>query len=702
MVHELRTCLSDHSGQRPDTSPSQKTAEQTMSKNRLSGETSPYLLQHKDNPVHWLPWGHEAFALARATGKPVLLSIGYAACHWCHVMAHESFENPDIAALMNALFVNIKVDREERPDVDQIYMSALHQMGQQGGWPLTMFLDAEGHPFWGGTYFPVESRYGRPGFTDVLRQLAAVYRDDPAKVRQSADAIRARLVKAAKPADGVTITHEDLASVARRLPDVLDPVHGGMKGAPKFPQCGLLEFLWRAGTRQQNNALLQPVLFALNRMSEGGIYDHLGGGFSRYAVDEAWLVPHFEKMLYDNAQLLELLALAWRHTGEPLYLNRAHETIGWLEREMMSSEGAFTASLDADSEGEEGRFYVWDADEIAALLGEKEAAFFARFYDVTPGGNWEGRTILNRSQAGAVSADDEARLASSRARLLAARARRVRPGRDDKVLADWNGLMIAALARAGSMLGQEAWVAMAARAFDAVYTCMVHNGRLAHSLCGGKLVTPGLSSDLAAMARAGIALHEASGDKAPLERARQFLDILEKHHLDPASGTYFLTADDGEKLILRPISTHDEALPNANAVAADALLRLSALLDDATLRARADRTLAGLSGAANRNVLGHGATLNALDTRFGLAEIVVVGTGPHADTLAQAALALPFPLRVVKRVAKSDQKEKGSVTAARIASAPAEGAAFICVGETCTLPVTNPDQLESIIRDMLA
>lgn len=672
-----------------------------MSENRLSGETSPYLLQHKDNPVHWLPWGPEAFAMARSTGKPVLLSIGYAACHWCHVMAHESFENADIAALMNDLFVNIKVDREERPDVDQIYMSALHQMGQQGGWPLTMFLDAEGHPFWGGTYFPAQSRYGRPGFTDVLRQLAAVYRDDPAKVRQSADAIRARLLKAARPADGVSITQEDLASVAQRLPDVLDPVHGGMKGAPKFPQCGLLEFLWRAGTRQQNDALLQPVFFALNRMSEGGIYDHLGGGFSRYAVDEAWLVPHFEKMLYDNAQLLELLALAYRDTGVPLYLARASETVAWLEREMMSPEGAFTASLDADSEGEEGRFYVWDADEIAAILGPDDAAFFARFYDVTPVGNWEGHTILNRTQAGAVSADDEARLAPLRAKLFEARAPRVRPGRDDKVLADWNGLMIAALAHAGAMLGQGAWVRLAKQAFDVVYTCMLTEGRLAHSLCGSKLITPGLSSDLAAMARAGIALHEATGDKIPLERARQFLEILENHHLDPASGTYFLTANDAEKLILRPISTHDEALPNANAVAADALLRISTLLDDDALRARADRILAGLSGAANRNVLAHGATLNALDTRFGLAEIVVVGTGLHADALTQAALALPFPLRVVKRVASADEVAEGSVTAARIASAPPEGAAFICVGETCTLPVTNPDDLEAMIRDML-
>ncbi|MGQ3671343.1 thioredoxin domain-containing protein [Xanthobacter sp. TB0136] len=673
-----------------------------MTENRLSGETSPYLLQHRNNPVHWWPWGPEAFAKARASGKPVLLSIGYAACHWCHVMAHESFENEEIAALMNALFINIKVDREERPDVDQIYMSALHHMGQQGGWPLTMFLDGEGHPFWGGTYFPPHSRYGRPGFTDVLKQISAVYHEDPAKVRQSADALRARLEKAARPPGTITISREDLSSLGERLTAVLDPVHGGLKGAPKFPQCSLLEFLWRSGTHQKNDALTQPVIFAIHRMSEGGIYDHLGGGFARYAVDDAWLVPHFEKMLYDNAQLLELLALAGYETHDPLYLTRAQETVEWLEREMMSPEGAFTASLDADSEGEEGRFYVWSAEEISAILGPDDAAFFGRFYDVTRQGNWEGHTILNRTKAGSVSLEDEARLAPLRAKLLKARARRVRPGRDDKVLADWNGLMIGALARTAVMLGQGAWIALARRAFDAICTHMMRDGRLGHSLCGGKLVFPGLSSDLAAMARAAIALHEATGETAFLDRARQFLELLEEHHLDAASGTYFLTADDAEALIMRPLSSHDEALPNPNAVAADALLRLSALLDDELLRARADRILAGLSGAANRNVLAHGATLNALDTRFTLAQITVVGTGAQADALAQAALALPFPLRVVRRVMDMGKVAPDSITAARIASAPAEGAAFICVGENCTLPVTDPEKLKSAILNMQA
>ncbi len=281
-----------------------------MSLNRLSRETSPYLLQHKDNPVHWWPWGEEAFAEARTTGKPILLSVGYAACHWCHVMAHESFEDPEIAALMNALFVNIKVDREERPDVDQIYMSALQQLGQSGGWPLTMFLDPEGRPFWGGTYFPPKASYGRPGFTEVLQQVSSVFSESPEKVEKNTQAILARLKKAAQPTQGVAIGIDDLDDTVRRLVPLIDPVHGGLKGAPKFPQSGLLELLWRAGNRNRDDAMKALVALTLNRMCEGGIYDHLGGGFARYSVDEIWFVPHFEKMLYDNALLLELLALA--------------------------------------------------------------------------------------------------------------------------------------------------------------------------------------------------------------------------------------------------------------------------------------------------------------------------------------------------------------------------------------------------------
>src|SRR5690242_2676866 len=417
--------------------------------NRLAQETSPYLLQHKHNPVDWWPWGPAALAEAQRSNKPILLSVGYAACHWCHVMAHESFEDDETARVMNDLFINIKVDREERPDIDQIYMSALHLMGEHGGWPLTMFLTPKGEPFWGGTYFPKTSRYGKPAFVDVLVNVARIFRDDPKAIEQNRSALMARLAEEARPAGRVVIGRGELDRAAQQLGGIIDPVHGGTRGAPKFPQPMLLEFLWRAGQRSGEARYFNAVELTLERICQGGIYDHVGGGFSRYSVDERWLTPHFEKMLYDNAQLLELIALAHQRSGKPIYRTRAQETVAWLKREMTTPEGAFCASLDADSEGEEGKFYVWSLAEITDILGEDDAAFFAAHYDVTLGGNFEGHNILNRLKHLPRSMDDEKKLARMREKLLATRAQRVRPGLDDKVLADWNGLMIAALVNAG-------------------------------------------------------------------------------------------------------------------------------------------------------------------------------------------------------------------------------------------------------------
>ena len=353
--------------------------------NRLGRETSPYLLQHKDNPVAWWAWGPDALKEAQATGKPILLSVGYAACHWCHVMAHESFEDDGTAAVMNELFVNIKVDREERPDIDQIYMSALHHLGERGGWPLTMFLTPKGEPVWGGTYFPKTSRYGRPAFVDVLREVSRLFREEPDKIGQNRDSLMERLAADARPAGKVTIGARELDQLARQIGGAFDPTNGGLRGAPKFPNSALYELVWRAGLRGSDKRFFELIEHTLERICEGGIYDHLGGGFSRYSVDERWLVPHFEKMLYDNAQLLELLALAFARSGNPLYRQRATETVGWLKREMTTPEGAFSASLDADSEGEEGKFYVWSEAEIVEALGAENAALFVQHYDVSEG-----------------------------------------------------------------------------------------------------------------------------------------------------------------------------------------------------------------------------------------------------------------------------------------------------------------------------
>src|SRR5690349_12880772 len=377
------------------------SAQSKLHVNRLSEATSPYLLQHKDNPVDWWAWGEEALAEAKRTNRPILLSVGYAACHWCHVMAHESFEHPEIAALMNKLFVNIKVDREERPDLDQIYQQALALLGQQGGWPLTMFLTPEGRPFWGGTYFPSTSRWGRPGFADVLTTLAETYAQEPDKVQKNVDGLREAMAKLAAPQAGGAISMAITDRIAERLLEEVDLRQGGIGSAPKFPQVPLFHLFWRAFKRTKDERFKEAVAITLTRMSQGGIYDHLGGGFARYSVDANWLVPHFEKMLYDNAELIGLLTLVWQETRDPLYATRVREIAGWLEREMLAAPNdagdcAFAASLDADSEGEEGKFYVWTEAEIDEVLGS-ESAFFKQQYDVSADGNWEGHTILNRS-----------------------------------------------------------------------------------------------------------------------------------------------------------------------------------------------------------------------------------------------------------------------------------------------------------------
>ena len=417
--------------------PSDAASAKRLSANRLGESTSPYLHQHRTNPVHWQVWDPETLATAQALDRPILLSIGYAACHWCHVMAHESFENEAVADLMNEHFVNIKVDREERPDVDAIYQSALALLGQQGGWPLTMFLTPKGEPFWGGTYFPPAERWGRPGFPDVLKTISQIYRTERGKVASNVTAIKDALASMSKPKPGGTISMELTDRIARHLLQEVDQRHGGIGGAPKFPQEPSFELLWRGWKRTADPDMRDAVLLTLTRMAQGGIYDHLGGGFARYSVDAEWLVPHFEKMLYDNAQLVEQYALIWQETRSPLYEARIRETVSWALREMRAGPGpsghrGFASSLDADSEHEEGKFYVWSEAEIDAALG-RDAALFKRIYDVHPEGNWEHKTILNRTaHPDLMDEFGEGALAKARTKLLALRAGRVRPGFDDK------------------------------------------------------------------------------------------------------------------------------------------------------------------------------------------------------------------------------------------------------------------------------
>jgi uncharacterized protein len=675
------------------------SAPHSTHENRLAGETSPYLLQHKANPVDWWPWGTPALEAARRANKPILLSVGYAACHWCHVMAHESFEDPAVAAVMNEHFVNIKVDREERPDIDQIYMSALHLLGERGGWPLTMFLTPQGEPFWGGTYFPNPGRFGRPGFVDVLHNVARIFHEEPQSIEHNRSALMARLAEAARPKSKVTIGPADLDQLAVQLGGLIDPVNGGVRGAPKFPQAMLLEFLWRAGQRSGEERFFRAVELTLERICQGGIYDHLGGGFSRYSVDERWLVPHFEKMLYDNALLLELLALAHQRSGRELFRTRARETVEWLEREMTTHEGAFCASLDADSEGEEGKFYVWSLAEIREVLGPEDVELFARHYDVTPEGNFEGHTIINNLNELPRSSEEETRLAAMRRKLLAARAKRVRPGLDDKVLADWNGLMIAALVHAGIILDEPAWLQKAARAFLSIDGKMSRADRLGHSWRDRRVLFPGLASDHAAMIRAALTLHEATGESGYVERALAWQAGLDRHYANPATGGYFLTANDAEGLVVRPNSSADEATPNPNAVAAQNLIRLAFLSGQDAWRQQADRLFDGLLPLANENAFMHLALLNALDLRLRAAEIVIVGVGPQADALATTALKLPFLDRIVLRAHTADALPAAHPARTQV-EAVSGPAAFICVAEACSLPVTRPEEIAKTLTAM--
>ncbi len=669
-----------------------------MSDNLLGAETSPYLLQHQDNPVHWRPWGAEALASAAAEDKPILLSVGYAACHWCHVMAHESFEDPATAELMNRLFVTIKVDREERPDLDAIYQSALALLGQQGGWPLTMFLTPKAEPFWGGTYFPPDARYGRPGFKQVLTQVAEAYRARPEELGKNVAALKQGLDELSRPKPGDAVTMALTNELAERLCREVDPFHGGLGGAPKFPQASSFEMLWRAWKRTGQQPYQRAVLVTLEAMCQGGIYDHLGGGFARYATDQYWLVPHFEKMLYDNAQLIDLLTLVWQDGRQPLFAERVAETIAWLLREMRLADGGFAGTLDADSEGEEGRYYVWTEAEIDALLGPRAAAFKAA-YDVGPGGNWEGKTILHRRRApepGDVRA--EAELAECRAVLFEARAKRVAPDRDDKVLADWNGLAITALTNAGAAFaGQHdtaPWLAAAVQAFEFIRGRMTEDGLLRHSWCAGRAQHPASIDDYANMARAALALFEATGTAAYLEQAERWCAIAERHFRDDAGGGYFFAADDTEDLITRSKSATDTATPAGNGTMVGVLARLYFLTGEAAHRARAERIVAAFAGDAARNPLAHATLLNGNELLQTALQLVIVGAREAADTeaLLRAVHEVSLPNRVLCVIAPDQALPEGHPAHGKGAT-EGRATAYLCRGTTCSAPLIEATAL---------
>jgi len=662
--------------------------------NRLGGQSSPYLLQHAHNPVDWQPWGEAAFAEAAARDCPVLLSIGYAACHWCHVMAHESFEDVETAALMNAAFVCIKVDREERPDVDHHYMSALHAMGEQGGWPLTMFLTPEGRPFYGGTYWPPAPRWGRPSFRQVVTSVDNAWKTKRQAMLDNGESIETHLANLALPRGGGDLTPDDLTRAGEGLLRILDPINGGVGHAPKFPNAPIFRFLHGEAFRRGDDRFRRAVRKLLDALCAGGIYDHLGGGFARYSTDAEWLVPHFEKMLYDNAQILELLALAYADAPSLVYAARTRETFDWLIREMRV-DGAFTASLDADQDGEEGLFYVWTAEEIDAALGP-QAAEFKTAYDVRDEGNWEGRTVLRR-RAPLGDAAFEARLAQGRATLFAIRAGRPAPPLDDKILADWNGLTIAALARAHAVFGEPDYLEAARAAFAAVWNGLRDgNGRPVHSARAGTIGAPGMLDDYAALARAALALFQATGVRGYLDAATAA--TLEAEALFGAEdgGLYLTAIDAADAPSVRARLSHDGATPSGVGLMADVYATLHHLTLASRWEEAGRRLLRAFSGVPE-NELPQGPGLLAAADKFTRGGCVFVSGAlddPAAEALAQAALASPDPAIVVFRFDPALWPEGAPGERPLV---PGGASAMLCRGMSCGLPERDAEALKAAL-----
>ena len=673
--------------------------------NRLAKETSPYLLQHAHNPVDWYPWGDEAFTRARAEDRPVMLSVGYSACHWCHVMERESFENDDIAAIMNEHFVNIKVDREERPDVDSIYMGAVQAMTGQGGWPMTVFMTPDGKPFYGGTYFPPEDRGGLPAFPRVLEAIASAYRNNRSQIVQTTEQLLAHMRQASAGVRGVEPLTTDVMNRAfAQLAAQFDGNHGGFGLQPKFPQPMAYEFLLRQHLRTGDPEPLEMVETTLDRMAMGGIYDQLRGGFHRYSVDTFWLVPHFEKMLYDNALLARLYLHAYQVTGKTLYRRVVEETLDYVLAEMTDSTGGFYSAQDADSEGEEGKFFVWRPEAVVQVLGVEDGEVFNRYFDVTVNGNFEGMSILNvKSPPSEFAARDgmsedelAALLARGRSRLLEAREERVRPGLDDKVLTSWNGLMLAAFAEAGMVLGRSDYVETASRCAAFVLDSLRDGYRLLRTYKGGEAKLKAYLEDYAYLVSGLLLLHEATFEgrwlREAIDLGRDMVDLF----WDEAAGQFYDTGIDHEELVVRPRDIQDNATPSGSSMAADVLLRLAIITGDGELERRAVTSMRSTMTLMSQYPMGAGHWLSALD--FYLAtvkEIAVIGDETDgARDLAAEAFRHYLPNRVLVGLVDDDNHGTGELPLLKDRGKIHDRAtAYVCRNYTCDLPVNEPQAL---------
>jgi uncharacterized protein YyaL (SSP411 family) len=675
-----------------------------MQRNRLAAETSPYLLQHADNPVDWYPWGEQALLAAKQRNKPILLSIGYSACHWCHVMAHESFEDPATAALMNRLFINIKVDREERPDLDKIYQVAQQLITHgSGGWPLTMFLTPdEQAPFFGGTYFPKEPRHGMPAFSDLLRRVAEYHRDHGAEIAQQNAQLKlafAGLAPESAP-DGVDLDPSPLREARLGLERSFDAQFGGFSQAPKFPHPGSIERCLRqwhataASTSPDLKALYMASL-TLTRMAEGGIYDQLGGGFSRYSVDGQWMIPHFEKMLYDNGQLLCEFSRAALATGEALFTRIAGDTADWVLRDMRSPQGGFYSSLDADSEGHEGKFYVWTQAEARSLLTPPEYAAFSRRFGLDRSANFEGEWHLHISESidaiaaalGESAHAVTALIESARAKLLKVREVRVWPARDEKVLTAWNALMIKGLAIAARVLRRPELAEAATAAVDFIRGALWRDGRLLATYKDGRAHLPAYLDDYAFLADALLELLQTRWRGSDLEFARQLTDVLLTQFEDPETGGFFFTAADHEQLIHRSKTYSDDSLPSGNAVAASVLCRLGYLLGELPCLDAAERTLRAGWPMLQQYPQAHVSLVNALEDFLASMQIVIIrGDAPQVERWSATLSALYAPTRMIFAIPRDAAELPPALAAKRAAP---DTVAYVCRGLTCSAPLTD-------------
>ncbi|GCE27114.1 thioredoxin domain-containing protein [Dictyobacter alpinus] len=697
--------------------------------NRLIHETSPYLLQHAHNPVDWYPWGEEAFEKARLEDKPVLLSVGYSACHWCHVMERESFENEQIATLMNMHFVSIKVDREERPDIDAIYMQAVQAMTGQGGWPMTMFLMPDGRPFYGGTYFPPQDRrYGQqvmPGFPRVLMSIADAFSHQRAELEeqstQVANHLKQRSGMLAQADKRVTTppAQEVLLAAEKRIIEDFDPRYGGFGAAPKFPNTMALEFLLRmhlhAQAQAENVAVdpsepaaLEVVETSLQRMAAGGIYDQLGGGFHRYSVDEKWLVPHFEKMLYDNALLSQVYLHAYLVTGNELYRRVVEETLDYVVREMTSPEGGFYSTQDADSEGEEGKFFLWTQAEVERALDPQDSAVFMAYYGVTRHGNFEGKTILNRVQDDQVAAQKAGLsvpalhelLQRSRRTLFRLREQRVKPARDEKILTSWNGLMLRSFAEAARYLKRADYLQVAQKNAAFLLDTLWQDNRLLRTFKDGRARLRGYLEDYAFLADGLLALYEASFELRWFEQARALTDQAIALFADEQGG-FFDTGSDHEALISRPKDIMDNATPAGNSVAMEVLLRLAALTGEATYRQRADDYIIPQLDIMVQHPLAFGRVLCAADFALSpVKELAIIGSSEQAETqgLLDSINARYLPNSVLAYARAEDTQASQSI--ALLADRPLKdqhATAYVCQNFVCQAPVTTPAALEALL-----